>query len=287
MRKAQIAFRKLLGPILHPAEFIRYVANFEEWFQGRAEALRMTVAAKASPAGSPGTLDPSRNSLIDFYLNGSHRGMTKPIHFLEAYLPHFAEMRERGRVRLLEIGVFSGGSLEMYRQFFTGTDLHIVGVDIDADCRDFAAADTRIELGDQEDRGFWRRFKGQHEPFDVIVDDGGHTCEQQIVTFESMFDMVTPGGVYIIEDIGGSTHGRFLAYVTGLMTAYNYTPPAPQPVHRDIRSIECIPGCIIIRKRADPAALEFRGPWVGNSWTKAASALYARYNDGRSPPTVR
>lgn len=283
MRKAVIALRKLFGPVLHPAEFIRYVANFDEWVKGRTHALQMANAGTGA-GGGRGAGDSRPNPLTEFYLHGSHRGMTKPVHFLEAYLPHFEKVRERQRVRILEIGVFSGGSLEMYRDFFGGRDLRIVGVDIDEDCRGFATSDTSIEIGDQEDRGFWRRFRQSHEPFDLIVDDGGHTCEQQIVTFEEMFEMVTPGGVYIIEDMGGSSHGRFLAYMEGLLTPYNHTPPSPQGVHRQIRSVECIPGCVIITKRADPVGLEFRGPWVGNSWTAAATSLYKKYNAGKSPP---
>ena len=37
--------------------------------------------------------------------------------------------------------------------------------------------------------------------FDVILDDGSHVPEHQILTINKLWDLVKPGGVYIIEDI--------------------------------------------------------------------------------------
>ena len=37
--------------------------------------------------------------------------------------------------------------------------------------------------------------------FDCILDDGSHVPEHQILTINKLWDLVKPGGVYIIEDI--------------------------------------------------------------------------------------
>jgi hypothetical protein len=47
-------------------------------------------------------------------------------------------------------------------------------------------ANTSIHIGDQGDREFWRAFRERVPPVDVLIDDGGHQPEQQIVTLEEM-----------------------------------------------------------------------------------------------------
>ena len=50
-------------------------------------------------------------------------------HYFEIYERHFSRFRDRP-IRMLEIGVFRGGSLRMWKQFFH-PDSIIVGIDID------------------------------------------------------------------------------------------------------------------------------------------------------------
>ena len=33
-----------------------------------------------------------------------------------------------------------------------------------------------------------------------MIDDGGHTMEQQIVSIETLFPLLADGGVYLVED---------------------------------------------------------------------------------------
>ena len=41
-------------------------------------------------------------------------------------------------------------------------------------------------------------------PYDIIIDDGGHTPEEQMVTFEALWPYIAPGGIYVIEDLHGN-----------------------------------------------------------------------------------
>jgi len=36
---------------------------------------------------------------------------------------------------------------------------------------------------------------------DIVVDDGGHWCDDQQVSFNSFWPIVNSGGLYIIEDL--------------------------------------------------------------------------------------
>ena len=57
---------------------------------------------------------------------------------------------------VLEIGVFHGGSLQMWREYF-GRGARIVGIDIDPRCRQFEEEQISVMIGDQADRALPRR----------------------------------------------------------------------------------------------------------------------------------
>ncbi|MEP6820929.1 MAG: class I SAM-dependent methyltransferase [Chthoniobacterales bacterium] len=122
-------------------------------------------------------------------------------------------------VHFLEVGIYSGGSLQMWSDYF-GSEAHIYGVDIEEACRAYENEKTTIFIGDQADRNLWRRIKHEIPLIDVVLDDGGHLPEQQIATFEEMLPHLRPGGVYICEDIHG-INNRFAAYLQGLSSQLN------------------------------------------------------------------
>lgn len=125
-------------------------------------------------------------------------GMWKWTHYAPIYERHFAKFANRRNVRLLEIGVASGGSMSMWRDFL-GFDAHLYGVDNDPRCA--ADENTQVFTADQGDRGFWQRFREQVRKLDIVIDDGGHHFEGQTATLEELLPHMAPGGVYLIEDI--------------------------------------------------------------------------------------
>jgi hypothetical protein len=76
----------------------------------------------------------------------------------------------------------------------------LVGVDIDPGTRQFEDVNTKILVGDQSDPNFLAVLAEQHGPFDIIVDDGGHTMKQQRLSFDNLWKHVAPGGVYLCDD---------------------------------------------------------------------------------------
>jgi hypothetical protein len=156
------------------------------------------------------------------YFDSHHegRGIWKWLHYFDIYHRHFRKFVGK-EVHVLEIGIYSGGSLDMWKHYF-GPRCHVYGVDIEAACKVYADERTKIFAGDQADRAFWRRFKAEVPAIDILIDDGGHLAEQQIATLEEMLPHLRPGGVYLCEDVHDPLHG-FSAYVHGLADNLNAT----------------------------------------------------------------
>jgi len=139
------------------------------------------------------------NPLRRYFESNRGRLIDKWLHYFEVYHRHFQRFRGQ-RCTVLEIGVFHGGSLQMWREYF-GPDARIVGMDKNPRCAQLAAAGHEIVIGDQSDRAFLRRLRSQLGGIDVLIDDGGHGMVQQIVTFEELFPAIHPHGVYLCEDV--------------------------------------------------------------------------------------
>jgi len=149
------------------------------------------------------------NPLEDYFFNNPGRLINKWHHYFEIYHRHFERFRGRSPV-VVEVGVFHGGSLQMWHDYF-GPGTRVVGIDVDPRCRQFEDASTTILIGDQADRAFLAQVRDAVPRIDILVDDGGHTMAQQIVTLEELYLHIQPEGVYLCEDI----HTSFLSEYGG------------------------------------------------------------------------
>jgi hypothetical protein len=86
----------------------------------------------------------------------AHHGrlVHKWIHYLEIYERHFAPYRNTP-VKMLEIGVFKGGSLELWRDYF-GADARIFGIDLDPECTNRVTPPNQVRIGSQANAKFLR-----------------------------------------------------------------------------------------------------------------------------------
>lgn len=133
-----------------------------------------------------------------FTANKAFQPFDKWIHYFDIYertLQRFVGTS----ARVLEIGVFHGGGLDQLR-FFLGEDAELIGADVDPAARDACAGRFPVAVGDQTDPGFLDSVVAEYGPFDVIIDDGGHSMRQQITSIERLFPTLNDGGVYIVED---------------------------------------------------------------------------------------
>ena len=191
------------------------------------------------------------------YIN-SHKegkGILKWDHYFDIYHQHFKKFVGH-EVHILEIGVFSGGSLEMWRDYF-GSGCHIYGVDIQEECKMYESEYTNIFIGDQADHKFWKLFKDKVPVVDILIDDGGHQAEQQIVTLEEMLPHLSPGGIYFCEDIHGS-YNDFASYLHGLINSLNdmiqlsESGISPTQFQSWIKSMHFYPYVTVIEKAERP-----------------------------------
>jgi len=124
--------------------------------------------------------------------------------YTRAYYDLLKDVRDEP-LRLLEIGLYNGGSMRMFREFLPNATLH--GIDIDPRCLAYQdeIPNSQVRLLDQANPTALLAFIDElGGAYDLILDDGGHTMEQQLVSFNTLWPQVTPGGVYVIEDIGTS-----------------------------------------------------------------------------------
>lgn len=148
------------------------------------------------------------SDLEKYFRENQGRLIHKWHHYFDVYERHFSQYRNKEMV-LLEIGVFQGGSLQMWRNYF-GDKAKIFAIDIDPNCKQFEDEGTKILIGSQSDRAFLKEVLKQIPPIDIFIDDGGHTMKQQIVSFEEVFPHIKPDGIYLCEDLHTSywgTHG--------------------------------------------------------------------------------
>jgi hypothetical protein len=141
----------------------------------------------------------SESPLGDIFFAHEGRPIHKWVHCLDLYERHFGAFRGKP-VRFLEIGVWQGGSLEMWRKFF-GPDATIYGVDIDLACKTRADDPNQIRIGSQDDPDFLRSVVREMGGIDIILDDGSHVGRHQWKSFRTLFPMLPEGGIYAIEDL--------------------------------------------------------------------------------------
>jgi GT2 family glycosyltransferase len=107
----------------------------------------------------------------------------------------------RRPLRLLEIGVQNGGSLQIWSKYLPpGSD--IVGIDIDPQPAKIPfPPNVRVLTGDAADPINLTNLIGDQQTFDLIVDDGSHHQRDIIAAFDALMPRLAAGGKYIVEDL--------------------------------------------------------------------------------------
>lgn len=136
--------------------------------------------------------------------------------YIDVYDELLAKYQSMKGINVLEVGVFTGGSLKMFNEYFDHAIIYgidpFIRTDNDALSKEFLKnGATCLETKLMEDLKSYDRIKivkgysqsvlmGDTE-FAVIIDDGDHRPKTQFETFINLEQYVTADGVYIIEDI--------------------------------------------------------------------------------------
>ncbi len=202
------------------------------------------------------------NDLEAYFNANNKRLINKFPHYFQVYERHFSRFRNK-EVVIVEIGVSHGGSLQMWKDYFGGK-AKIFGIDVDPRCKDFEEENIKIFIGSQSDRNFLRETITLIPPIDILIDDGGHTMVQQIVSYEEMFNSIKADGVYVCEDLhtsywmkyggGHKRRGTFIEYTKNFIDYLNayHTQERSLKVNEFTQSVDSIhyyDSMIVIEKK--------------------------------------
>ena len=124
----------------------------------------------------------------------------------EAHEAHgYTEIYEsaiRKQCRMLEIGIDRGLSVQMWTAW--SDDINLIAIDNRAEVFTTevrALCDSRIcDQSNTSDLEFLAQSIGT-EWLDVIIDDGSHRPDDQMLSIEMLWRCLKVGGVYIVEDL--------------------------------------------------------------------------------------
>lgn len=194
-----------------------------------ASAIAHEPLAHAQPSAQPHIF--SGRSELQAYFDTVHSGpgVWKYRHYFDVYARHFDRFRGRN-ITFVEVGIYSGGSLRMWRKFF-GPQARIIGIDLSPSTRVYEknpvyGSPDRILVGDQGSGAFWEAALAEIGDVDVLLDDGGHASHMQNVTLNAVFPKMKPGGVYMVEDLALSNRafweGVTRRFITGDGGMHNF-----------------------------------------------------------------
>lgn len=118
-------------------------------------------------------------------------------YYTNHYAFHFSPLRHR-RLKILEIGVERGASLNTWKAYFPNSMIY--GIDI-LDKSFYNTRRIKTFQGSQADPEFLRHVIQTIGAPDIIIDDGSHINKHVIQSFQTLFPLLAPNGIYVIEDL--------------------------------------------------------------------------------------
>ncbi|PVH73791.1 hypothetical protein DL98DRAFT_606296 [Cadophora sp. DSE1049] len=183
-----------------------------------------------------------------------------PHHYNYMYEKYLDPIRDQP-LKMLEIGLGCnmaygpGKSYYTWLEFLPHVDLYYIEYDrVCVEKWSQNMTNVKVFTGDQSDVAFLEKFiSASGGGFDVIIDDGGHFMNQQITSFNKLFPIVKPGGIYFVEDLatsyqegygGTKGSGTMMEMVQELLDDLNRNVGGPalkdgNTVGQEMRSLEC------------------------------------------------
>jgi hypothetical protein len=182
-----------------------YAAKHLPWYVVEPEGefkYYLDNAAGTSSSYKMFTIYRPRGRLHELYRSHQGKVSTK----WESYFPVYDEVLARlssEPIRMLEIGVQNGGSLEIWSKYFPNARA-IVGSDINPACAGLSYDDPRISVitGDAANLETYQKIlQACGGSLDLVIDDGSHNSLHTVANFVNYFPHLAPGGIYLVEDM--------------------------------------------------------------------------------------
>ena len=165
-----------------------------------AEVAAAADEGRGTPRGAVVPLMPA-GDLDRLAIEADTDKSSKKHDYMRFYEYAFAPYRDKA-FTLLELGVGlpsrRAPSLRTWKAFFP--QAQIVGVDIRKVSKDFEEERIAVEIGDASKPRFLKRVAKRWNP-SIIIDDASHFWSHQIIGFRTLFPLLPPGGIYVIEDV--------------------------------------------------------------------------------------
>jgi hypothetical protein len=129
---------------------------------------------------------------------------------VHSYLPLYQKLLERKKEtarNVLEVGIYLGGSIRLWSDFFTNATVH--GLDIgdentyggwdDINNKDNIVLYSSTDAYDED--LFTRNFLDKGIKCDFMLDDGPHHLDKMVKFIKMYSQIMTDDGILIIEDI--------------------------------------------------------------------------------------
>lgn len=209
--------------------------KLDKTFAAFGDEMRKLVTQKGSTRALEGWLRLPERKTAD--------PVVKPAPYLPIYEQLLGHLRNQS-FTLLELGVWGGDSLQMWRDAFPHAT--VVGVDLAPPDLQLGPR-VHVVKGDQSDAELMGRLRADHAPagFDVIVDDASHLGVTTARSLQALYaEHLRSGGLYCIEDWGtgylpGWHDGGPLASPVGVKEldrgttpmSFEVAAPIPMPSH--------------------------------------------------------
>lgn len=129
--------------------------------------------------------------------------------FSRFYEKHFDEFKKK-KINILEIGSARGGSAAAFAKYFTKSNIYCLDLNI----KKFVYFSKRIKVfgldvsNEKSVKNFLKK-KNFNNIFDIIIDDGSHKTSEILLTLKNFFNLLKPGGYFVIEDYKLSNFFKF------------------------------------------------------------------------------
>lgn len=218
------------------------------------------------------------------YIKSPYSSLKQSTYF-NIYDELFSKYKDQ-EITFIEIGVLDGGSLFMWKNFF-GTKAKIIGIDLNPDAKKWEKEGFEIYIGDQSKEKFWDDFFNKVGKVDIVLDDGGHTYEQQIMTVECSIPFIKENGLIVVEDCHTSYMTRFglkklsfINYAKKLIDNVNYRFMLfnhRKTVENRIWSIRFFESIVAFNFNTYAISIKSERTLNGNNQIKAKDFRYASY----------
>lgn len=241
-------------------------AVFNQWGSVTAESIQEKLTSHRfgdeAAAGRPDFEQIARKY-------GTDKVTTHQYQFM--YDKYLSSIRD-DQLKVLEIGLGCnmdygpGASYYTWLEYLPHVNLYFI--EYDGQCAkkyQDKTPNAHVFVGDQADTLFLARFSTEATAdglFDIIIDDGGHTMDQQITSLEFLWKAVKPGGLYVIEDLqtsywesfGGNPLGRSSSKETTITYLYQLIDDLmigknAKQISHDLLSIDCMAEICALRKK--------------------------------------